>query len=67
MFRTLKRTAAIVMIVTVLTVLTGCAHRLLASTTSFSVGWLVGQLTPTEVQRTCYQNGELIDCDQLPL
>ena len=47
---------------------TGCTERLLLSNVvPLTAGWLLHDYTaPTTTETTCYRNGELIDCSELP-
>lgn len=62
------RLAVLLLVVVFLLPSVGC-NRVLLGTNTVSVvaGWLLGSVaTSSSVERLCYQNGELIDCADLP-
>lgn len=62
------RVAVALLAAVLLTTGVGCRQWLvLSQTISFGAGWLLRDLTyTTTVERECYQNGVLVDCDTLP-
>jgi hypothetical protein len=65
--RTSTKIATLLVTVILLTGATGCVELWVASnTTSFVAGWLARGLVDATSGTTCYRNGELIDCAELP-
>lgn len=69
MMKAAKSALAIAAILAAMTLSTGCERwqALSASASSFGLGWVLGDLAAaTRAESTCYLNGELIDCADLP-
>jgi hypothetical protein len=61
--------AATLAAVALLGATTGCNEWLVGThAASFGAGWLLRDVTmPATTETVCYQNGELVDCSEIPL